>query len=133
MNFTNHLIHMNIQDTKLIAMRPDIATEPTDNLAEQFQNQILRPILKFQHERIVAIFRHHVLKRKVPLDGMAPDDQKNYVDKAFQKDMALRNQLVGVVLGLLTEEEWGTFISQEKELSRRMHDLLIQRIQSTLG
>ncbi len=81
----------------------------------------------------MAIFRHHVLKRKVNLDGMAPDDGKDYVEKAFQKDIALRNQLVGVVLGLLTEEEWGTFIESERELSRRMHNLLIQRLQSTLG
>lgn len=123
---------MTTHDTKLLALRPDIATEPTENPAEQFQNQVLRPILKFQHERIIAIFQHHILKRKVPLAGMAPDDQKNYVEKAFQKDLALRNQLVGVVLGLLADAEWGTFIESERELSRRMHDLLIQRIQSTL-
>lgn len=124
---------MDLKEENLLALRPDITTEPTDNPAEQFQNQVLRPILKFQHERIVAIFRHHILKRKVNLDGMAPDDQKSYVEKAFQKDIALRNQLVGVVLGLLTEEEWGTFIESERELSRRMHSLLIQRIQSMLG
>lgn len=124
---------MPIQNTNLLALRPDITSEPTDNPAEQFQNQVLRPILKFQHERIIAVFRHHVVKRKVNLEKMAPDDQKNYVEKAFQKDIALRNQLVGVVLGLLTEEEWGTFIESERELSRRMHNLLIQRIQSTLG
>ena len=124
---------MDLKEENLLALRPDITTEPTDNPPEQFQNQVLRPILKFQHERIVAIFRHHILKRKVNLDGMAPDDQKSYVEKAFQKDIALRNQLVGVILGLLTEEEWGTFIESERELSRRMHSLLIQRIQSTLG
>ena len=124
---------MTIQNTNLLALRPDITTEPTDNPAEQFQNQVLRPILKFQHTRIIAIFRHHVVKRKVNLDGMAPGDQKNYVEKAFQTDIALRNQLVGVVLGLLTEAEWSTFIESERELSRRMHNLLIQRIQSTLG
>lgn len=124
---------MNTKDTNLVALRPDIYTEPTDNPAEQFQNQVLRPILKFQHQRIIAVFRHHISKRKVPLDGMAPDDQKKYVEKSFQKDLALRNQLVGVVLGLLTDEEWGTFMETERELSRRMHNLLIQRIQSTLG
>jgi hypothetical protein len=121
------------KDTALVALRPDIPTELTDNPTEQFQNEVLRPILKFQHERIIAVFRHHIVKRKVPLDGMAPDDQRNYVEKAFQKDLALRNQLVGVVLGLLTEEEWGTFVEWERELNRRMHDMLIQRIQSTLG
>ncbi|MPR35368.1 glyoxalase [Salmonirosea aquatica] len=124
---------MNSKDTAFIALRPQLSTEPTENPAEQFQNQVLRPILKFQHERIVAVFQHHVMKRRVPLDGMAPDDRKSYVEKAFQKDLALRNQLIGLVLGLMTTDEWATFISQEKELSRRLHDLLIQRLQSTLG
>lgn len=124
---------MTLQNSNLLALRPVIATEPTDNPAEQFQNQVLRPILKLQHGRIIAVFQHHVLKHKVPLDGMAPDDQRSYVEKAFQKDVTLRNQLAGVILGLLTEEEWGTFVTSERELSRRMHDLLIQRIQSTLG
>lgn len=124
---------MNSKDIALVALRPGITTEPAQNPAEAFQNKVLRPILKFQHERIVAIFEHHVLKRKIPLNGMAPDDQKNYVEKAFQKDLALRNQLQGAVLGLLTDEEWGTFVESERELSRRMHHLLIQRLQSTLG
>jgi hypothetical protein len=124
---------VNSKDTALVALRPDISTEPTDNPGEQFQNEVLRPILKFQHQRIAAIFQHHLLKRKVNLNGLSTDGLKSYVEKAFQKDIALRNQLVGVVLGLLTEDEWTVFVSQEKELSRRLHDLLIQRIQSTLG
>lgn len=121
---------MTSKDRALVALRPEIATEPTENAAEQFQNTVLRPILKFQHERIVAIFQHHLFKRKVNLHGLSPDDLKCYVEKAFQKDLALRNQLVGVVLGLMTEEEWKTFMESERELSRRLHDLLIQRIQS---
>ena len=124
---------MNSKDTTLVALRPDIATEPTGNPVEQFQNEVLRPILKFQHERIVALFKHHVLKHKVPLQGMASSDRKSYVEKAFQKDIALRNQVAGVVLGLMTEAEWTVFIAQEKELNRRLQNLLIQRVQSTLG
>ena len=124
---------MNPKDTALIALRPGIVTEPTENPAEQFQNRVLRPILKFQHERIVGTFEHHILKRKINLGGMAPDDRKSYVEKAFQKDVNLRNQLVGLILGLMTAEEWITFNESERELSRRLHNLLIQRIQSTLG
>lgn len=123
---------MTIHNSNLLALRPVINTEPANNPAEQFQNQVLRPILKFHHERIVAIFQHHILKRKINLSGMAVDEREAYVEKAFQKDITLRNQLVGVVLGLLTQEEWGTFMESERELSRRMHSLLVQRIQSTL-
>ncbi len=124
---------MNSTDAHLLTLRPQIATEPAQNPAEQFQNKTLRPILKFQHQRILALFTHHLQKRKVDLNRMEILDRKQYVVQSFQKDVALRNQLVGVVLGYFTEEEWGIFLEKERELSRRLNDLLIERIQSTLG
>ncbi len=124
---------MKPNDTLLLALRPEVPTEPAQNPAEHFQNTTLRPILKFLHERIVALFAHHLHKRKVDLQKMDVPDRKKYVLQAFQKDQALRNQLVGCALGLLTEAEWAVFVASERELSRRLHDLLIERIKSTLN
>lgn len=122
---------MNPKDKLLLALRPEIPTSPAQNPAEAFQNTVLRPILKFQHERIVGIFQQHIQKRKVNLSGISLDARKNYVETAFQKDLALRHQLSGLALGMMTEEEWGAF-SENKELARRLNNLLVQRIQSTL-
>jgi hypothetical protein len=125
---------MNLTDTSsLLALRPEIPTEPAQNPAEHFQNTTLRPILKFLHPRIITLFTHHLHKRKVDVQKMDVQDRKMYVLQAFQKDLALRNQLVGCALALFTEEEWATFIASERELSRRLHDLLVERIQSTLN
>lgn len=122
---------MNSIDEALVALRPEIATSPAQNPAEAFQNSVLRPVLKFQHERISAIFRQHIQKRKVNLSGISLDARKNYVETAFQKDLALRHQLIGLALGMMTEKEWTEF-SEDKELARRLNNLLVQRIQSTL-
>ena len=122
---------MNSKDELLLALRPEIITPPAQNPAEAFQNAVLRPILKFQHERISAIFQQHLQKRKVNLSGLSLEAKKNYVETAFQKDLALRHQLIGLALGMMAGEEWSAF-SEDKELARRLNNLLVQRIQSTL-
>jgi len=130
MSLKNNL--MNPKDESLLALRPQIVTSPAQNPAEAFQNTVLRPILKFQQERIAAIFQQHIQKRKVNLSGINLEARKTYVETAFQKDLALRHQLIGLALGMMTEEEWMEF-SEDKELARRLNNLLVQRIQSTLG
>ncbi|GHB62415.1 glyoxalase [Persicitalea jodogahamensis] len=122
---------MNQKDKWLLALRPEISTSPALNLAEEFQNSVLRPILKFQHERISALFQAHIQKRKVNLSGISLEARKDYVEAAFHKDLALRHQLIGLALALMTEKEWLAF-SSDKELARRLNNLLVQRIQSTL-
>ena len=122
---------MNSKDELRRLLRSEITTSPAHNPAEAFQNTVLRPILKFQHERISAIFQQHIQKRKVNLSGLSVEARKNYVETSFQKDLALRHQLIGLALGMLSEEEWAEF-SEDKELARRLNNLLVQRIQSTL-
>ncbi|TDB63990.1 glyoxalase [Arundinibacter roseus] len=123
---------MTTSDQKRLALRPVIATEPAQNPAEKFQNEVWRPILKYQHDRLEALFQQHISKYRIDLSSMPETDRKRYVGKMFQKDVPLRNQLLGVIFGLMTAEEWQLFVTMEKDLSRRLHDLLIQRIQSML-
>ena len=48
------------------ALRPTIATAPAATADERFQNTALRPVLKLQHDLLLAVFRHYLTKRKVP-------------------------------------------------------------------
>ncbi len=65
------------------------------------------------------------------LSGVSTEAWKSYVETAFQKDLTLRYQLIGLALGMMTEEEWTEF-SGDKELARRLNNLLVQRMQSIL-
>ncbi len=122
---------MNSRDEQLTGLRPEISTTPAQNPAEAFQNEVLRPILKFQHVRIAALFQQHLNKRKKNLSGLSLEVRRDYVESAFQKDLTLRNQLTGLTLGFMTQSEWEVF-ENDKELARRLNNLLVQRIQSTL-
>lgn len=125
-----------MRDTDLLALRPRIDTEPTTATdVEAFQNQTLRPILKLQNDLLLALFRHYLVKRK----QLGPDrrfakmgqaEQEAYIDHTIRTDLKFRNLLVGTVIGQFTADEWATFLANEAELTRRLGNLLTQRIQS---
>jgi len=111
--------------------RPDIATEPTAvTVAEQFQNETLRPILKALDELLVAYYRHHLPKRKSSFARLTHEDKLAYIERSVRDDTRLRLMLIGMVVGQFTPEEFATFVSEEAELTRRIANLLIQRLQS---
>ncbi len=111
--------------------RPLVATEPTAvSTAEQFQNQTLRPILKLLDHSIRTFWRHHLPKRKTPFDRFTKQEKLAHIERAIREDTRLRLHLVGMVLGHFTPDEWLVFTSDEAEITRRLLNLLIERLQS---
>ena len=49
---------------------------------------------------------------------------------SIRKDLKFKNLLVGVITGHFTLEEWTTFTENEGELTKRMTNLLVQRLMS---
>lgn len=120
--------------TQLIqSIRPDLDLDGSQSTpAEQFQNQTLRPILKFQHELLVAAFRAYIDKRHGVFFQMSAKDRVEWIKHSVQKDQSLRNTLTGMVIGHFSLEEWGSFQTNEAEHSRRLIQMLIQRLQSAV-
>ena len=61
-----------MQNTKQ-SIRPELFIKDQKegkSFEEEFQNEILRPILKLQHDLILAFFHLHVIKRKVHFDDI---------------------------------------------------------------
>lgn len=111
--------------------RPEVLTEPTAvTVAEQFQNQTLRPILKALNDLILAYYQHHLPKRKVPFARLTREDKLAHIERSVREDTRLRLTLIGMVVGQFSTDEFTTFVSEEAELTRRIANLLIQRIQS---
>lgn len=111
--------------------RPTLSTEPTAvTVAEQFQNQTLRPVLKALNDLLLAYYRHHLPKRKVPFARLTREDKLAHIERSVRDDTRLRLMLIGMVVGQFTPEEFTTFVSEEAELTRRIANLLTQRIQN---
>jgi len=118
-------------NTQRIALRPQLKLPAGKSGPEEtFQNETLRPILKLQHGLLLKLFEAYVQKRKPNLIQMADRDRAEWIQEALRKDLRLRNQLCGMVMGMFTETEMQWFIANETEAMHRLASLLTQRVTS---
>ena len=118
---------------RLIDLRPAIPQADislANSVEEQFQNDTLRPILKLQHSLLISMFQHYFKERKLKMTSLSKEQQFLQIQQLFQKDVGLRNRLLGMIIGHFTEKEWIIYSNHEKEIRKRLGQLLVQRVQS---
>ena len=119
------------RDDELTSLRPSIEVNIEENLENtpgHFQNATLRPILKLQNELLLQMFKHYLEKLKGSFFQLSPDKQLDFISNSIRSDLRFRNMLTGVIIGHFTKNEWDVFAKQEQEITRRIADLLIQRL-----
>ncbi|HET8854797.1 MAG TPA: glyoxalase, partial [Salinimicrobium sp.] len=97
------------RDSYLIEIRPEIpSARVTDGMSseEKFQNETLRPVIKFQNELLLEAFRNYISKHKNVFYELPAEKRGAYIANAIQKDMKFRNSLKGMILGQFTVEEY---------------------------
>jgi hypothetical protein len=120
-------------DDQKISIRPEVLTKDIESTpAERFQNTTLRPVLKLQNELLQAVFLHMMDKRKVNFKQQPPKDQAAQIEHSLSKDKRLRFQLLGVVIGQFTTEEYANFLELEQEAPRRIFTMMAQRLRDEL-
>ena len=120
---------MNREDA-IQLLRPNILFEKeAESEFEKFQNEVLRPILKLQNDLLVEIFKIYCLKRKSIFYKFSEKEKAVYIDQAIRKDMKFKHYLEGIISGMFTLEEYARFMENEEELTKRLINLLVQRLQ----
>ena len=126
---------MNDRSTDLLRFRPEIPTAKiTDMMSddERFQNETLRPIIKFQNDLLLAVFRNYINKHKNAFYELALEKRLDYVENAIQKDIKFRNSLKGMIIGQFTQEEYTAYIENSSALNKRMMNMVIERLKSQI-
>jgi len=120
-----------MRETNIKTIRPVLNFEKeAQSECEKFQNEVLRPILKLQHDLLIEIFKTYCNKRKGTFDKLSEKEKYVYIDQAVRKDMKFKHYLEGIITGIFTIDEYQTFIENEEELTKRMVNLLVQRLES---
>ena len=120
------MLRKNIKD-----LRPDINsirnTKGTQQ-TELFQNDVLRPILKYQNNLLIKVYQQYLKIHKFNIQNKSSAEFETFVLKSFNKDKSLKNFILGLIIGLLTEAEYELFKTSEKEYKRRILNMSRERV-----
>ncbi len=126
---------MKERSQNLLKVRPDIKTTQINPLmsdGERFQNETLRPILKMQNDLFIEVFKNYIKKHKNAFYELSLEQRLDYIAKAIQKDIKLRNSLKGMVIGQFTVEEYQIYIQNSSALNKRMMNMVIKRLKDQI-
>ncbi len=119
----------------LLAIRPNITSAKVyDSMGsdELFQNKTLRPIIKLQHDLLIAVFKNYIAKHKNVFYELSVAKQLAYIENAIHKDMKFRNSVKGMIIGHFTVEEYIVYIQNSSALNKRMMNITKERLFSSI-
>ncbi len=126
---------METRSNQLHSIRPEISSIKKMALPESdeyFQNETLRPIIKFQNDLFIAVFKNYIRKHKNAYYGLSFENKSRYIENAIQKDIKFRNSLKGMVIGQFSVEEYQRYIENSSALNKRMMNMVIDRIKDQM-
>jgi len=120
--------------TSKLDLRPIIETKELENstLEERFQTQTLRPVLKLQNEILLGLFKNHITESKNTFYDLSLEKKGLFIENSLQKNIVLKNKLLGVTLGMFTIEELKVYSTQTSIYNKRIIGLIVERIRSQI-
>lgn len=119
------------EELELKSLRPEIFSEQiTWNEIESFQNEVLRPILKYQHDLVIQLTLKESLFQKQISTISAIQQKRDLIKRFFLSQPNFKYFLIGQICGLLTSTEFEYYLSSKKELDKRISNMLADRILS---
>ena len=117
---------------KLRAEIPSIENLGSTKALEIFQNNSLRPILKFQNDALVHVFLLDLRSKKIDLKTFNTKKRLLLIDTHLRTNSNLRQLLLGMVIALLSIDEMEFYNSVYKELNKRIFSMLKARLKDQL-
>ena len=96
---------------------------------ESFQNKVLRPILKFQNNLLLHIFKDYINQFKGEFYKLSRQEKLGYIHYALLKNQRLRSMILGTIVGLFTIEDYSFYRLNTSCLNKRIITMTIERIQ----
>ena len=122
---------MSSRDSYLKSLRPDILTKTikTEMSSEEyFQNKVLRPIIKFQNELLIAVFLQFCTKYKNIFFNLSTEKKILYIESSITKDSKLRSSFRDLIIGLFSVEEYSEYLKNASALNKRMTGIIKERL-----
>lgn len=114
----------------ILGLRPSINTidkEKNMSPEEIFQNNTLRPILKFQNEILIELIKSNNHYTSLLKEINSDKDSLLAIKDFFNKETQLKLTITGVIIGLFSIEELAFYNQNSKELNKRIIQMVAQR------
>ena len=95
---------------------------------EAFQNQVLRPILKYQNEVLMQIFLVGIHPKNLNIEPISTLEQQTIIKGQFKTNGMLKQLLLGAVIGMFTVKEFEFYNSNKSSLNKRIFSMLKVRL-----
>ena len=111
---------------------PDAITEGELKEEELFQNMVLRPVIKMQHDLLIMRVKSHFSSKRVLFNVMDNKKRTEAIIQAFQNDHNLKKEIQGMIIGQLTVLEFHQYLKIERSLNKRIVQMVRNRMIDSL-
>jgi catechol 2,3-dioxygenase-like lactoylglutathione lyase family enzyme len=121
------------RDERLRQVRPTLDLDvAASRPVERFQNETLRPVLKLLNPTILRLVAARLVRYGVDFAGVDRVDQRDRLRNLLTEDDRLKQTLLGMVVGHLTDDELTQYLAHEDEVRRRCGPMLLARAQDQI-
>ena len=123
------------RDQYLLQFRPKLSSAQVvdeTTAIESFQNIALRPILKLQNDALIRLFLFDLKNKKQKFNQFSNLEKQKSISTHFKSNSPLKQQLLGAVIGLFTEEEFEFYQKDSSKINKRIFSMLKQRFEDQL-
>ena len=126
---------MNDRKKNLLKIRPEIKkNKPSIHISEEeiFQNNTLRPILKFQNTILIELFIDYVKKHKKLFFELNNKLKFEFIENIINKDQKFKALTKGLVIGYFTMDEFKFYLLRTNNINKRLYSLLSSRLKDQI-
>ena len=123
---------MNLDRKKIRPTIKGLKLNENMSAEEQFQNNTLRPIIKMQHDLLVAYFKHYLTAKKCKFSELSELKKLEFIAGTFSKDNSFKTELKGLIIGQLAVDEFEIYSSCKSDCNKRILAMIKQRLESVI-
>ena len=111
---------------------PDVLTEGELKEEELFQNMVLRPVIKMQHDLLIMRVKSHFSSKRILFNVMDNKKRTAAIIQAFQSDHYLKKEIQGMITGQLSLAEFQLYLKSERSFNKRIIQMVRNRMIDSL-
>jgi hypothetical protein len=107
---------------------PESLTQGALKEEELFQNMVLRPVIKMQHDILILRVKSYFTSKRVMFNMMYKKKRTVAIEQAFLGDNAFKKEIQGMILGQLNTDEFQNYLKSERSMNKRIIQMVRNRM-----